>query len=708
MAEDIEISQERLKDSFLFKPEVDSGELKSKVCSTNVSSASARLGGSSLATALSSEVTKTHSQSSAMPSVTSQAVKSADQPSPQLNPTLSLNAALCSCSPYNSISLSQSSSATALTSPSSLFTSRRTDENSTAFVTTAAKTVPADSSTSMSALLAVAKPADPYPAYRIPPNVLSEEDYVSTITDIVERDYFPDLPRLRVLHELQQAESCQDVGECLRLEKYLSAMSPAPSNSSFHYFPSNVSAASPATWNVPVPEANVESHKVVQLLDGTLHCPNTNCSLDTFQATYTSEDNLSFEELLNAEKRMKRNAQAWIEGTEYKQNLQTAAIADATKKGEKSLDLATNIVVARNPLMFTPTGVPNEEQPYYQKVHLQKQLNSTNTRFNAMEKQADALLMARVDQIQRSKEKTMSEKERALMVADGQFKSTALSSSPYPYVHTPVLVPGVGPDQSPLMTWGKVASTPLLMPAADTADASNFKIPDPLPRERAAKKLQDQASLKVRDRKRKNTEGVRTLSSLFGGGETTSLNIKGVERGLASLSPSSSTPNTLRLRELAGKSPLVRQLFQGHSQPSSSVDQQLRAAYSGKMHSGGENLHRRTARSGLHTPSTPSRTPLFSPSPLTRPSKDSLQLHDRSPSVASSYHSADTDDTADSKDVVYIQKHIYVKPKSTIPQAEMVNDQAAYSRSSSKLTPNDDTPETKLKNSTLTDDLLHI
>merc|ERR1712070_1086719 len=66
----------------------------------------------------------------------------------------------------------------------------------------------------------------------------------------------------------------------------------------------------------------------------------------------------------------------------------------------------------------------------------------------------------------------------------------------YPLVATPNLLPGVG-GLSPLMTYGKIGSTPLCL----DDDGPSFKIHEASERERAAEILQRGATQKIRETK---------------------------------------------------------------------------------------------------------------------------------------------------------------------------------------------------------------
>ena len=75
----------------------------------------------------------------------------------------------------------------------------------------------------------------------------------------------------------------------------------------------------------------------------------------------------------------------------------------------------------------------------------------------------------------------------------------------YSFVKTPSPAPGV--NESPLMTWGNIESTPFCLDGSDTplrgTPGPSFKIPEPPKREKLALALAEKAGERHRDRKKK-------------------------------------------------------------------------------------------------------------------------------------------------------------------------------------------------------------
>lgn len=149
----------------------------------------------------------------------------------------------------------------------------------------------------------------------------------------------------------------------------------------------------------------------------------------------------------------------------------------------------------------------------------------------------------------------------------------------YGFVATPSPAPGI--DMSPITTWGRIDSTPLLLdPMATPLDLSNgpaFKVPEPPAREKIAMKLAEKASLKMRQ---------KTLSS-------------NRHTPLQSPSPSISSPF----------SPAGRSLIRSLSSRTQSVgpDLQLRASYKSPL------VSKNIIRTPTFTPSPAKTTPIATP-----------------------------------------------------------------------------------------------
>lgn len=111
--------------------------------------------------------------------------------------------------------------------------------------------------------------------------------------------------------------------------------------------------------------------------------------------------------------------------------------------------------------------------------------------------------------------------------------------------NTPSITPGVGPDASPLMTWGTLGTTPIALTpklGEEGDSGSRYKFPGVLKRELVAEKLLEK--VKSRDREKKSKVMEKAKKSIFGdtpdrlgsvlGGSTTVRSLTPTARALAS------------------------------------------------------------------------------------------------------------------------------------------------------------------------------
>ncbi|CAD7931090.1 unnamed protein product [Amoebophrya sp. A25] len=121
---------------------------------------------------------------------------------------------------------------------------------------------------------------------------LAEDDFLAGLGAIVERDFFPDLPKLRLQLELVQAETAEEKTEIARKILDLERRQAEKEV----YNPADLTAI------VQRPD------------DGKYTTVNTkSLSLDEYVAKYTSEDNASFRKIVEKDFAKKRQKEAYVE-----------------------------------------------------------------------------------------------------------------------------------------------------------------------------------------------------------------------------------------------------------------------------------------------------------------------------------------------------------------------------------------------------------
>lgn len=343
----------------------------------------------------------------------------------------------------------------------------------------------------------VTPPPDPFPTKPIPSTVLAEEDYVDAVGSIIERDYFPDLKRLRATSSLIEAQNANDFAEVERLEAQLADIVCTPMT--HRSVPSTpMSDCPPSPWGGDS-EAPMEQPQMVKLPNGKWLRLNTDIRLDAFHARYTSEDNASFEAIVAQDKAKRRHEEAWIEQKEAEHNERVAvtkALSDdkiipSALKDVEPLAVACNRHQARN--MFHWNQVQSIDQG--DKLQHRPVVRFKNTRFPTKMQESDSQPEAL-----RKREQQLVDQQKDEVYNAALFKGE-FGNVKEGFLKTPQIVPGVG--ASPLMTYGKIASTPQIVDT--TLDSFQFKMQEPGKRDVLATKIQRETKCKLREANRKTT-----------------------------------------------------------------------------------------------------------------------------------------------------------------------------------------------------------
>eukprot|EP00916_Digyalum_oweni_P003314 GHVL01005953.1.p1 GENE.GHVL01005953.1~~GHVL01005953.1.p1 ORF type:complete len:431 (+),score=86.96 GHVL01005953.1:165-1457(+) len=322
------------------------------------------------------------------------------------------------------------------------------------------------------------------PKRRIPGRVLHEEDYVSIMSQIVERDYFPDLPKLRLCQEVYLAEAEGDIEKAdqirYKVQKMITPISVHQKN-----IKKNEDSI------VSKKDIVVDEDRLVNLTDGREVYVSSDIKLDEFQRLYTSEDNAAFDEIVQRERDAYLKQQWWIEQAsvdhEKSQKLVLEALnnSSSTKPG-----LLFTKNVARPALHWIPDG--EEEQPSAKNAAY-KDVSCSSTRLS--QNVLPDLLVRQMKKQNLLGEMVVRDKRCNEVVTRPDWNRAGTAQIPdmvvdgYTFVSTPIIQP-----VSPMMTYGQVVGTPVII----NEQQNSFRIPSQPIKETVAHKLADASAKKRR------------------------------------------------------------------------------------------------------------------------------------------------------------------------------------------------------------------
>lgn len=380
------------------------------------------------------------------------------------------------------------------------------------------------------------------------PRVLDEDTYVAAIEKIIERDFFPDISKLRDrldwLEAVRTGDPVQIRDAQLKILERRRGANPVesgtnlrtPSSTLFRnsiFTPSGEDGVNNSSRENKTPglACNGKGNEVLGDDKGVAGL-DVSLSLDEFFRRYTSEDNESFSEIMEKVNRKRKERYAYL--LEGEMNGDTKLIEDTKRDGVVTDGYGTSDqpvstlegwkYTAKNLLMYHPAdrgeASLTEEERAERLKGLTKEINKTNTRFRGKQvdyktKEDDTVEVlytpiagaTPMPMTNRHSDKIKKYDLEDLRKTPNLFyvESANKADNGYSFVRTPSPAPGA--DESPFITWGEIEGTPLRLDPEDTpldiggsGDGPQFKIPMPPSRDVKAHSLSRDAARKLRER----------------------------------------------------------------------------------------------------------------------------------------------------------------------------------------------------------------
>lgn len=346
-------------------------------------------------------------------------------------------------------------------------------------------------------------------------HILEEDEYAMGLSNVIERDFFPELQNLRDTKEYLEAERLDDqrkVQEILFRKRQKAGADQTPYGN----------------------EEEEEEEGGKKRSSATV--PAGLSSVDAYLGTYTSEDNASFVVLQQEELKKRREKDVW-----GKRQAQLHAL-EAEKKmlliGDGSKEKAPTLALEyKNQQLMNI--VPEHSSDLYEKQLIkaaaasrERVVDAKNTRFDPKELKAaeEALAEAKKKHPNVRKRKKLSEivnKNRFLDGNNNQMEQVDLDDfftpnedednedngepnvNGFGFISTPHIVPGVGVDESPLVSWGTVDILKV-----DTK-GKHFQIPAVPERDKVAQKLTESVSYSSEKMRQRGATPILGKSPVF-------------------------------------------------------------------------------------------------------------------------------------------------------------------------------------------------
>ncbi|KAI7863790.1 nuclear protein DGCR14 [Spinellus fusiger] len=307
------------------------------------------------------------------------------------------------------------------------------------------------------------------------PVVLDEDTYTEAISHIIERDFFPNLGKLKAHQNYFAAQDKGSLVELQQAEKALRDLTRTPKE------------------QTDTPSQNFYHQDAPTLTDKV----NLNLSLDQFQTLYTSEDNASFTDLLE-KANIKRNEKYMRIFNQTANRLRIKA--DPNQSSSPNLITGEDTkYIQRNALMYFAEGTKGTVLNEAESRAAPRAIAYSNTQ---LEQEVTNEPLAPSDIAAEQGSTTPWKQLNGVDEAHSPsgFRGYSLVDA------TPTLAPSsLG---TPLMTWGSIEGTPILIKGSETP-GPQFSLPKASQREQLGMRLSERASRAYRKKTKERLASVR-------------------------------------------------------------------------------------------------------------------------------------------------------------------------------------------------------
>lgn len=378
------------------------------------------------------------------------------------------------------------------------------------------------------------------------------------MSKIIQRDFFPDLEKLKAQNDYLDAVEKNDFPRLREIyAKY-----------SGRRFQEVTGSESPATFETPIREPGTQRSTKSTTSNKSEKSISDGHSLDSFLSKYTSEDNESFQEIIDsAEQKLHEKFSVLYKAEqlsiEYQKNsMALPSIEKQFEAPDPMRKIDTWTYKNKNHIMYVPDGVELTDQEKMEMANKKQQISHSNTR-----------LAKNPFGTMKASDKPVNKNEGKIGL-DGKIIESEKPNEirGFSFVKTPSPCPGE--SMTPLMTWGEIEGTPFRLDGGDTpfrgaTPGPAFKINENSRRETIALQLAEKVGEKMRAQKQKNMEtakrnigspfirsSIDRLSSMSPAAQRLASSKLGVRTNL--FTPSPMTPKTPKTPMIRKSTPLVQ------------------------------------------------------------------------------------------------------------------------------------------------------